>query len=52
MARATSAYLYIESVNGNFTLKSVGRYEDELVKEDDGKWRLARRRVLKEMPSD
>jgi 3-phenylpropionate/cinnamic acid dioxygenase small subunit len=44
-ARALSDFVHFRFVDGRITPAVAGRYRDELVRMDDGRWRFARREV-------
>lgn len=48
-ARVLADFLYLRMVDGKLTPVITGRYHDELVRCDDGRWRFARR-VIEEWP--
>jgi hypothetical protein len=44
-ARVLSDFVYLKLVEGQFTLAVVGRYRDDFIRMEDGRWRFARREV-------
>jgi hypothetical protein len=44
-ARALSDFVYLKFVDGRITPIIAGRYRDDLVRMQDGRWRFARREV-------
>jgi hypothetical protein len=44
-ARALSDFVYLKFVDGRLTPVIAGRYRDEFVRMDDGRWHFARREV-------
>lgn len=49
-ARVLADFLYLRMIDGKITPVITGRYRDELVRGDDGRWRFARR-VVEEWPT-
>jgi SnoaL-like domain len=47
--RVLADFLYLRVVDGKITPVIAGRYRDELVRGDDGRWRFARR-VVEDWP--
>jgi hypothetical protein len=48
---SVSSYLTLLSVeNGKATLLSTARYDDELVREEDGAWRFTKRHIELDLP--
>lgn len=48
-ARVLADFLYLRMIEGKITPVITGRYRDDLVRGDDGRWRFARR-VIEEWP--
>jgi len=49
-ARALSDFVYLKFVDGRLTPFLAGRYRDDLVRGDDGRWRFARREIEDWLP--
>ena len=49
-ARTVSWYLIIRNYGGRPGVRSTGRYLDELVRGEDGRWRIRERLALGDMP--
>jgi 3-phenylpropionate/cinnamic acid dioxygenase small subunit len=49
-ARTLSWYLIIRDYGGRPGVRSTGRYQDELVRGPDGRWRIRERLALGDMP--